>query len=212
VTSSIGLKRPIALMLLAVLVTAFSYLFLDTSVALSIHRVTSSSELLTQATSNIPDLLLPIVIVATALSWTCYFILMRRGVQNRHTRFLRTCGTVLPIAYAAKGIFQYVFGRSTPYLWVFYHHLPRFYWFRMDEGYGCFPSGHMTVFTALAVALSYSYPRYRLVFLVWLALLAFLLVATNYHFISDVTSGAFVGSVIALVVTAGTLVCDKKSS
>jgi membrane-associated phospholipid phosphatase len=206
VPSSVNLKRPIALMLLAILLTAFSYLFLDTSVALSVHRVTSSSELLTQATSNIPDLLLHIVIILTALSWTWYFLLVRRGIQNRHTRFLRTCGTVLPIAFVAKVIFQYVFGRADPHLWVFYHHLPRFYWFRMDEGYGCFPSGHMAVFTALGVTLSNYYPRYRLIFLVSLIILGLLLIATDYHFLSDVTSGAFLGSVIALIVTAGTLV------
>jgi membrane-associated phospholipid phosphatase len=193
-------------MLLAILLTAFGYSFLDTSLALSVHRLTSSSELLTQATSNIPDLLLPIVIIVTALSWTGYFLLVRRGIQNRHTRFLRTCGTVLPIAFLAKVIFQYVFGRADPYLWVLYHQLPRFHWFRADEGYGCFPSGHMTVFTALGVTLSHYYPHYRLIFLLSLILLGLLLIATGYHFLSDVTSGAFLGSVIALIVTTGTLV------
>ena len=204
--SSILLKRPIAFMLLAILLTAFSYLFLDASLAQFIHRVTSASEALTQAVSNIPDLLLPIVILTTALSWTGYFFLVRRGIQNRHTRLLWACGTVLPVAFVAKTIFQYVFGRADPHLWVFHHHLPRFYWFRMDEGYGCFPSGHMTVFTALVVTLSHYYPRYRIIFLVSLMLLASLLIATDYHFLSDVTCGAFLGSVIALIVTAGNVV------
>ena len=203
--SYIHLKRPIALLLLAILLTAFSYLFLDMSVALSVHRVTRSSELLTRATSNIPDLLLSIVIIVTTLSWTGYFLLVRRGIQNRHTRFLRTCGTVLPVAFVAKTVFQYVFGRTDPYLWVFYHHLPHFHWFRIDEGYGCFPSGHMTVFTALGVTLSHYHPRYRLFFLGSLILLGLLLIATDYHFVSDVTSGAFLGYVVALIASTETL-------
>jgi hypothetical protein len=120
-SSPIKLKYYVTVSLLAVLLTAFSYFFLDASVARFVYRLIRGSDLLTRATSDIPDRLLHIVIIATALSWTWYFLLVRRGIQNRHTRFLRTCGTVLPIAFVAKVIFQYAFGRSDVHAWIFYH-------------------------------------------------------------------------------------------
>jgi hypothetical protein len=202
-SSAINLKYHVTVSLLSMFLIAFSYFFLDASVALFVYHFIRGSDLVTRATSDIPDLLLHIVIIVTALSWTWYFLLVRRGIQNRHTRFLRTCGTVLPITFVAKVIFQYAFGRSDVHTWIVYHRLPSFHWFRMDEGYGCFPSGHMTVFTALLVTLSHYYPRYCLIFLVSLLLLGLLLIATDYHFLSDVMAGGFLGVVVAIILRDG---------
>jgi membrane-associated phospholipid phosphatase len=198
-TMSVTAKKQIIFLLLAILSTVFSYFYLDTAVALLVFRLIRSSHFVTQATSDIPDTLLYIVVTLTVLSWTARFLLLRLGIQNRHTSFLRACGTVLPIAFVAKFIFQYVFGRSDPHLWLLFHHPPHFYWFRIDEGYGCFPSGHMTVFTALMATLSQYYPRYRSIFLALLILLALALIGTGYHFLSDVVAGVFLGMVVALI-------------
>jgi membrane-associated phospholipid phosphatase len=196
---NITAKKQITFLLLAILLTIFSYFYLDTAVALLVFRLIRSSYFVTQATSDIPDLLLYIVVTLTVLTWTARFFLLRLGIQNRHTSFLRACGTVLPIAFVAKFIFQFVFGRSDPHLWLLFHHPPHFYWFRIDEGYGCFPSGHMTVFTALMATLSQYYPRYRPIFLALLILLALALIGTDYHFLSDVLAGVFLGMVVALI-------------
>lgn len=195
-----ALKNRTIFLLLATLLTAWSYLFLDTVIARYAYRLISASDRLMQATSDIPDLLLHMVIVITVLCWTGYFFLTRRGVRNRQTQFLKVCGTVVPIAFISKAIFQYGFGRSDPRAWLFDHQLPRFYWFRADAGYGCFPSGHMTVFTALMTTLSKYYPRYRLVFLGMLPFLAMALIVTYYHFLSDVIAGACLGAMVAFLV------------
>jgi membrane-associated phospholipid phosphatase len=195
---SISPKEQIIVLLLTILLTAFSYFYLDTAIALFVFRLIRSSYLPTQTISDIPDLLPHIVVTLTVLSWTARFLLLRLGIQNRHTSFLRACGTVLPIAFVAKFIFQYVFGRSDPHALVFYHRPPQFYWFRIDEGYGCFPSGHMTVFTALMATLSQYYRRFRPIFLGLLILLALGLIATDYHFLSDVVAGVFLGMVVTL--------------
>jgi membrane-associated phospholipid phosphatase len=196
---SITLKERVIVLLLTILFTAFSYSYLDKALALLVFRLSRSGYLVTQTTPDIPDLLLHIVVTLTVLSWTVRFILLRLGIQTRHTRFLRACGTVLPIAFVAKFIFQYVFGRSDPHSWLLFHQSPHFYWFRIDEGYGCFPSGHMTVFTALMATLSQYYRRYRPIFLALLILLALSLIVTGYHFLSDVTAGCFLGMVVALI-------------
>jgi PAP2 superfamily len=195
----ITLKKHIIFLLLIILFTVFSYFYLDTAIALFVFRLIRSSHFITQATSDIPDTLPYIAITLTVVSWTVRFFLLRLGIQNRHTTFLRAFGTVLPIAFVVKFIFQYIFGRSDPHLWLLFHHPPHFYWFRINEGYGCFPSGHMTVFTALMATLSHYYRRYRPIFVALLILLALALIGTDYHFLSDVTAGVFLGMVVALI-------------
>jgi membrane-associated phospholipid phosphatase len=200
---SVTLKEQIIVLLLTILLTVFSYLYLDTGIALLVFRLIRSSHLPMKTAPDIPDLLPHIVISLTLLSWGTRFFLLHLGIQNRHTSFLRACGTVLPIAFVAKVLFQYVFGRSDPHEWVFYHQVPHFYWFRIDEGYGCFPSGHMTVFTALMATLSHYYRRFRPVFLGLLILLALGLIATDYHFLSDVAAGVFLGMIVTFIAGDG---------
>ena len=200
---NVKLKNNVVILLLVAMMTIISYFYLDTGIALIVYRLINSSNFLIRATSNIPDLLLQIVIAITVSCWAGYFFLRHRGMHNRHTRFLQACGTAVPIAFVAKTIFQYLFGRSDPYAWIFDHELPRFYWFRADAGYGCFPSGHMTVFTALLMTLWHFYPRYHSIFLGLLFLLAVALIGTDYHFLSDVIAGAYLGAVIASIIDNG---------
>jgi membrane-associated phospholipid phosphatase len=200
---SISPKEQIIVLLLTILLTAFSYFYLDTGIALFVFRLIRSGYLPKQTTSDIPDVLPHIVVTLTILSWTARFLLLHLGIQNRHTSLLRACGTVLPIAFVAKVIFQYVFGRSDPDAWVLYHQPPHFYWLRAGEGYGCFPSGHMTVFTALMTTLSRYYRRFRPIFLGFLILLALCLIVTDYHFLSDVLAGVFLGMVVTYIVADG---------
>jgi membrane-associated phospholipid phosphatase len=198
-TAIFSLKSRTIVLLVTVSLTAISYFYFDTGIAQFVYRILNSSDRLLHAATDIPDLLLHIVITITVSSWAGYFILVRRGIHNRLTDFLMACGTVAPMAFAAKAVFQYVFGRPNPYVWLLEHELPRFYWFRDDEGYGCFPSGHMTVFTALMSTLSYYYPRYRLIYVGLLCLLALALIITDQHFLSDVLAGAVLGSVLAFI-------------
>jgi membrane-associated phospholipid phosphatase len=200
VTTTLYLKSRAIALLLAVLLTAISYFYLDTGIAQFVYRILNSSDRLLDAATDIPDLLLHIVITITVLSWVGYFILVRRGIHNRLTDFLRACGTVVPMAFVTKTVFQYIFGRPNPYTWLLEHEPPLFFWFRNDKGYGCFPSGHMTVFTALMTTLSHYYPRYRSVYLGLLCLLALALVITDHHFLSDVLAGAVLGSMLAFII------------
>ncbi len=196
-TKTTILKNPVGLLLLAALLTGLSYFYLDADLSLFIHRLIRRSVLWARVASGVPDLLLHLVVVVTVLSWTGYFLQKRRGAHDRQARFLRACGTVVPMAFAAKYALQYLFGRPDPRLWVFYHVSPRFHWFRAGRGFGSFPSGHMTVITALMSVLSNYYPRYRYVFLVTLFMLGLALIATNYHYLSDVIAGAGLGAVVA---------------
>jgi len=150
-TLIIGFSLALALMTL-------SYVFLDQTLSLFFYRLIRTNDALYQAAAGMPDLLDYVVVITTLVSWTTYFFLRQRGYKNCHTRFLQLCGTAVPAAFILKNILQYSLGRSNPWMWVLYHQLPRFYWFNASEGYGCFPSGHMTVFTTLAAGFWYYYP------------------------------------------------------
>ncbi len=184
----------------ALTLIAISYFFLDARLASFFYTLLNENIAWTRLVSNIPDLLDYIVAAIALFSWTVYFYLTRQGIRNPLTRFLQNCGSAIPLAYVIKNILQYVFGRSNPYLWLFYHQPPQFYWFRHDDGYGCFPSGHMTVFTVLLVLLSGLYPHLRPVWVVALCVLGFALVVTNYHFLSDVIAGVYLGVIVAYFV------------
>jgi len=191
-------KKSLLGFIVVVGLTLSSHRFLDAPAA-SFFDEFIRAHALTPVVSNIPDLLFYIVAAVTAGSWVGYWYRVRHGFDDNHARFLKLWGTVAPLAFVSKMVFQYLFGRSTPELWIVHHHAPQFHWFRADQGYGCFPSGHMTVFTALVAALWHHYPRYHPLYLVFLTALAIALIATNYHFVSDVAAGAYLGAMICVL-------------
>jgi membrane-associated phospholipid phosphatase len=188
---------------IAVPSTLLSYLLLDQRLAILIQELIQQHDVLKKVTSNIPDLLLLLVLAITALSWSRYYFLSSKGLHNRQTRFAQLCGVSVPLAYVAKALLQSAFGRVNPKIWLDNHELAGFHWFQiLHGGYG-FPSGHMTVFTALAVVFCCIYPRYRKIYLATLILLGAALVVTNYHFLSDVTFGAYLGLLICYLADSG---------
>ena len=70
------------------------------------------------------------------------------------------------------------------------------HWFHGGGDYSGFPSGHMAVFTCLALGLRRFYPRYRYAYLAFLFSLAAALIATEYHFLGDVIGGAYLGWIV----------------
>lgn len=153
-------------------------------------------------TSEIPDLLLITVAILTSLSWMVYFYLAHRNIHDQRTLFYRVMGTVLPLSFGVKTVLKWIFGRTETRTWLSDPSLYGFHWFNGTEGFQGFPSGHMLVFTPLFLALWYFYPRYRLYYgIVWFCL-GIALITTEYHFLSDVLAGAYIGAVVYQTVTA----------
>ncbi len=194
---------------LSTLLTVFGYFLFDASTAIFFHQLIMSHVMLRKYASHIPDFLLPIVLVITTICWTVLFVWMPKGIHNVHTRFMQLCGISVPLAYVVKTVLQYAFGRADPRMWLVHRHLVGFHWFHSGAGYTSFPSGHMTVFTALAAALWQQYPRYRTVYVAGVVLLGTALVATNYHFVSDVVAGAYLGFVVCFVCNLGLIATSE---
>ena len=111
--------------------------------------------------------------------WLAYIILRTRNKgSNELLRFLQLAATAVPVSYLLKTVFQFVFGRTNTRLWLTGDMPLQFNWFH-GAGIGCFPSGHMTVFTAFGVAIWYVYPRCRRLTALGLVLLGMALIVTD---------------------------------
>jgi membrane-associated phospholipid phosphatase len=188
---------------LAVLV---SWRFLDARVALGVMELLKSSNLLRIGVSHIPDVLFPLVFVGSALLWGNYLILRHQGTINEQSRFSQLAGSAVPLAYFLKWLCKYVFGRTNTRIWLANQVSDDFHWFQGGGGYSSFPSGHMAVFAAFFAAVSLYFPRYRSLSIGLVLVLAVALVATNYHFLSDIIAGAYLG----LFATCLTKICFDK--
>lgn len=105
----------------------------------------------------------------------------------------------VPASYIVKSVLKYIFGKTNTREWLLRAEPYGFHWFHGGEGYSGFPSGHMAVFTVLAAALWRFYPSYKPLYLLLTLILAFALITTNYHFLSDVIAGAYMGVIVEAI-------------
>jgi membrane-associated phospholipid phosphatase len=192
-------KRLVIATLLAFVGGFLGIAFLDGGIALVVLELLKSSHLLLWTTINIPELLPLVACFCTAATWTVYFFLVKRGVANQHTRFLRLAAIAVPAAYILKSFLQFAFGRIKTRAWLLVSGPIDFRMFQGTGKRGGFPSGHMTVFTALFAAVWFCYPRYRPLSAFFLVTLGMALIATDYHFFSDVIAGAYAGLLVTVV-------------
>jgi len=193
--------------ILTAIITALSIRNFDKSLAIYIHKFDTTSTW-REYTADIPDFLLIAVCIITVLAFIVYRTRRRRGIYNNETKFFYLIMYAVPAAYTVKSFLKYLFGRITTREWLIKPELDGFHWFQGGGGYAGFPSGHMVVFTTLTASLWRFYPRYRAVYVLFLLTLAVALVATNYHFLSDVVAGAYLGVLIE-VCTCRILKADR---
>ena len=186
--------------LFAAILVVLSSKFLDAGIALWFDHLLRSDPRLSRYTSGIPDLLLPAVLVLSGVLWAMYLRRVRRGSRDDKTRFFLLSGTALPVAYVTKLMLKYLFGRMNTQAWLENPVDRSFHWFHGGGEYSSFPSGHMAVFTTMAVACWLFFPKYRATCLAAIVGLGIALIATDYHFLSDVIAGEYLG----LVVLVGT--------
>jgi membrane-associated phospholipid phosphatase len=189
-----------------VLAVLVSLRFLDAWIALGAMELLKSSDFLHVSTSDIPDVLFLLVCFGSGLLWGKYLILRNKGIINEQTRFFQLAGSAIPLAYFLKWLFKYVFGRTNTRVWLANQVSDDFHWFHGGGEYSSFPSGHMAVFSALFAAIWLFYPRYRSISIGLALVLAVALVATDYHFLSDVIAGAYLG----LVATCLSRICFEE--
>jgi len=177
-------------------------LFVDVPVALLVREHLYRGGQWSQLTSDLPDLLLLLVLAVTAVAGILYLTRSTRGIFDETTSFDKVVAWTAPCAYLAKTLLKFVFGRVNTRCWLQEPDLYGFHWFQRLQGCEGFPSGHMLVVVALVAAVWRFYPRSRPFCLTFSALLGTALVATNYHFVSDVLAGALAGVLVESLVAA----------
>lgn len=86
-----------------------------------------------------------------------------------------------------------VFGRMHPFDYLQSGQYG-FYWFHTGDMFGSFPSGHTDQATSIVSVLWVFYPRGRWFYLGFLTLLASALMIGEWHFLSDIIAGGFIGT------------------
>ena len=128
------------------------------------------------------------------------FFLLRRLARRPFSKLDLVCllgdASLLLMRYANDEL-KYVFARTYP-KWgspSFLHDgAYRFDFLRHGHDYLSFPSGHTAAVCALLAVLWVFYPRFKALYALTAIGVAVVLVATNYHFLSDVIAGGFVGA------------------
>jgi membrane-associated phospholipid phosphatase len=100
---------------------------------------------------------------------------------------------------------KFIFGRT----WPQYHDpslIPDgvygFYFLHDGLAFGSFPSGHMASICSLFAVIWMCYPRFRGICAACAVSVAGALIVGNYHFLSDVIAGTFVGASIAVLIVS----------
>jgi membrane-associated phospholipid phosphatase len=171
----------------------FSYFFLDDRLALFCKDRFLNPTAHHFFPVELPDLLFPIVCLATVLAWVAVLVFKTHHSHNTALKFFLLIGITVPGANVLKAFAKFLVGRVTTRYWLANPTVPHFQWLNGTDAYCSFPSGHMAVFTVLAAALDAHFPRFRSWYWGGLILLALALIATDYHFLSDVLGGACLG-------------------
>ena len=174
-------------------------LWIDRPVALWIQQQTSSGRSLLNLSvlEQAPDLL---VVAATigAIASTAWLLVS--PLPPRIVRIAAAASFSTLAAESVKDVLKWVFGRPMPRGW----HAGEpsfvgtgaygFHWLHGGTIYNSFPSGHMTAICSIMSVLWIAYPRFRPLYAAAALSVAGLLVAYNYHFVGDVSAGAFLGT------------------
>ncbi len=193
-----GVRKASIIMILGAVLVFSSYFFLDKPIALFVKNRLMFGLAPSLFAANIPDFLFSLVCIVTSIAWAAYLYDERKGIYNIHRRFFLLIAHSVPLSFLVKIILKFLVGRIDTRIWIYNPGLAEFHWFRGLDGYTGFPSGHMAVFTVLAVAAANHYPRSRPACAVLLLVLATALIATNHHFLSDVIAGGCLGWLVHL--------------
>lgn len=122
---------------------------------------------------------------------------------NAWSKTLIACCLAAVIAFAMKDALKFVFGRTWPETWI--DNNPSwigngaygFHFFHGGRGWESFPSGHMTLITAPLAVLWQRARRWRWLWAVPVLAVAIGLFGADYHFISDMMAGVYLGAACA---------------
>ncbi|HQR07495.1 MAG TPA: phosphatase PAP2 family protein [Gemmatales bacterium] len=190
-------KSLIALVIGAILVT-LCYFLVDRPVAYYVHDHRLSSDIL------LKWLTYPEPIMQSWVPVVLVLLMIRRafGPLRRWEWALFAAGVGMVIADQFRESLSYVFARYWPETWrdnnpsLIGNGVFGFNFFHEGSAYGSFPSGHASRTLAVGAVIWITWPRWRWAVILISFCLCVALVLMNYHFVSDVIAGTFIGSIV----------------
>lgn len=106
------------------------------------------------------------------------------------------CSWAAMWAIAAEHIFKQIFGRGWPDPTFVRDHLYGFHLLRGETHWNSFPSGTATISVAILAVLWIRKPGWRIGGVLVVMLLLVAVIVGNYHWVSDVIAGVYLGALI----------------
>jgi membrane-associated phospholipid phosphatase len=184
-------------------VTIVCYFWLDRPLALFLHRNIADKTVfvwLQRLPVTFP------LLSSLILAWCGLWTLMDRSFSRVQSVAL-TCSISFISTSLINSQLKYAFGRTWTNTWI--ENNPSliqngafgFNPFHGGLGFASFPSGHAAAICSVMTVLWWSYPSWRPAYVACVAAVAVGLIGANYHFISDILSGMFVGTSVGYITT-----------
>ncbi len=177
--------------------------FLDRPLAYVMHAQIRQTELF-EASVRWPEPFIPVAVIILLLAGL--YNLSGRSVSYSARTIILCCVSVLWVS-GLKTLLKFIFGRSWPE--TMHDHasfirdgLYEFHLFGGGPGFESFPSGHMAVLSAVFILILLRHQRYQTACVAIIAASGAGLVAMNYHYLSDVIAGGFVGYTTSILLWA----------
>ena len=196
------------------LFTPISVLWLDRPIALFVHNMFGSRQI-------VGDLgrshVLSISLISALIFLICGIsAIMGRRFSKWETTIL-LCDISALAAFVAKDELKFFFGRTWPDSWgpnimsLIRDNAYGFHFFHSGKSFESFPSGHAAVIAAVMSVLWILHPRLRGLWAMCVIAADIGLVAMNIHFLSDVVAGSFLGISTGLFTVAAWRASDHRN-
>ena len=197
------------------LFTPISVLWLDRPIALFVHNMLGSRQIMGDlGRSHV----LSISLISALIFLICGIsAIMGRRFSKWETMVLLCDISVLGV-FAAKNELKFFFGRTWPDSWgpntmsLIRDNAYGFHFFHSGKSFESFPSGHAAVIAAVMSVLWILHPRLRGLWAICVISADIGLVAVNIHFLSDVVAGSFVGVSTGLFTVAAWRASDHRNA
>jgi membrane-associated phospholipid phosphatase len=199
-------------LLLTGLLSFISITWIDRPIAILVHDLIGPGHVSSEVASS-PGLSILSIPLFSALVFVIFGLLALLGRSlSRIEWAIVLCDISILAADTIKNQLKYFFGRTWPDSWgphivSFIHdNVYEFNFFHAGQSYESFPSGHAAVVAAAMTVLWIFFPRLRLAYALCMIATDVGLVLLNFHFVSDVIAGTFVGVSAGLFIVA---LCDS---
>lgn len=194
------MKKPWVIGLYSTLVI-LAYCFVDQPLAIYFHTLDLRASVpLLQGLTALGKWPIYIVLFSAA---GFYFRYVRKNKSMEHNAWLLLACVVL--ANLAALILKVTLSRARPEL-LFNSNLFGFFWFKFNDLYWSFPSGHTITVVSVAAGLGVLFPRYFYAVLLCALLVVMTRVFLYFHYLSDVMAGFY----LSLLITGFLVTCLKK--